>query len=97
MNARKKAKGHGIDDNPDRLEQLKDQNTQLKTKQRDLEQQVKLISTKLQRQISIINSERFAGKNRITAQFERDLDDLERVNSELKDEERLLMDKVKKL
>jgi hypothetical protein len=58
---------------------------------------VKLISTKLQRQISIINSERFAGKNRITAQFERDLDELERTNADLKEEERQLMEKVKKL
>lgn len=97
MRARKKAKGHGLEDATDRLEQLKDQNTHLKTKQRELEQQVKLISTKLQRQISVINSERFAGKNRITAQFERDLDDLERTNAELKDEEHQLMDKVKKL
>lgn len=58
---------------------------------------MKLISTKLQRQISIINSERFAGKNRITAQFERDLDELERNNAELKEEERQLIEKVKKL
>lgn len=58
---------------------------------------MKLISTKLQRQISIINSERFAGKNRITAQFERDLDELERTNADLKEEERQLMEKVKKL
>lgn len=39
----------------------------LKTKQRELETQVKLISTKLQRQISLINNKRFAGKNQITA------------------------------
>ena len=58
---------------------------------------MKLISTKLQRQISIINSERFAGKNRITAQFERDLDELERTNADLKEEERQLIEKVKKL
>lgn len=47
MRARKKATGHGIDEPEDKLEQLKDENIHLKTKQRELEQQVKLISTKL--------------------------------------------------
>ena len=37
MLARKKARGHGLEDASDRLEQLKDQNTHLKTKQRELE------------------------------------------------------------
>ena len=66
-------------------------------KQRELENQVKLISTKLKRQIDVINSERFAGKNKITAQFERNLDDLIRENTELQQQEQDMMEKVKKM
>jgi len=58
---------------------------------------VKLISTKLARQINVINSERFAGKNKITAAFERNLDELIRENTELQQQEQDMMEKVKKL
>ena len=37
---------------PDKLEILKDQNIQLKSRHKDLEEQVKLIATKLKRQMT---------------------------------------------
>lgn len=83
---------------PDKLELLKDQNIHLKNTKRDLEEQVKIIATKLRRQINQLKKDRLVGgKNTVTAQFEEDLDKLIEANIKLQDEEKALMTKVKKL
>jgi len=83
---------------PDKLEQLKDQNINLKSTQKDLEEQVKFIEVKLRRQINQLKKDRLVGgKGTFTAQFETDLESLIEENLKLEDEETQLMAKVRKL
>jgi hypothetical protein len=53
---------------PDKLEILKDQNLKLKSHHKELEEQVKIIATKLKRQITQLKKDRIVGgKNYFTA------------------------------
>lgn len=83
---------------PDKLEILRNENIQLKSKQRDLEGQVKIIATKLKRQINQLKKDRLVGdKSKLTAQFDKDIDKLIEDNIKLQDEENDLVKKIKKL
>ena len=72
---------------PDKLEILKDDNIRLKATQKQLEQEVKVIATKFQRQINLLKKERLVGKvgqkNSITQKFEDDFNELIEENNRL--------------
>lgn len=72
---------------PDRLEVLKDDNTQLKKTQKELENEVKIIATQFKRQIQLLKKERLVGQggNRgsVTHKFEGEFNDLIEENSKL--------------
>lgn len=46
---------------PDKLETLKDDNIRLKSTQKQLEQDIKIIATKFQRQMTLLRKERLVG------------------------------------
>ena len=86
---------------PDKLETLKDENINLKNRQKELETDIKIIATKFKRQITLLKKDRFVGggasRSKITHQFEEEFDTLIEENSKLQNQEQELMDKVKKL
>lgn len=84
---------------PDKLEVLRDENIHLKSRKKDLEEKVKIIATKLKRQINTLRKDRLVGggKSSVSAMLEEDLDRLIEENIRLQDEESILMAKVKKL
>ena len=78
---------------PDKFELLKDQNIHLKRKYHDLETDIKLISTQLRRQIELLKGDKLIlGK---ANSFEKQLDDLIENQVKLKEDEQVLMKKVK--
>ena len=78
---------------PDKLENLKDENLHLKKKQVDLVSEIKVISTQLRRMTERLKSDKIMpGKS---AQFEKDLDYLIEEQVNLKDQKLELMKKVK--
>ena len=86
---------------PDRLEVLKDDNIRLKSTQKELESDIKVIATKFKRQINLLKKERLVGqtgqRNAITTKFESDFNDLIEENNKLQMQEQELMEKVRKL
>ena len=87
---------------PDRLETLKDDNIRLKSNQKELEQEIKIISTKFKRQIDLLKKERLVSAVKgsgggITAKFEEDFNGLIEENCRLQMQEQELNEKVKKL
>lgn len=86
---------------PDRLEVLKDDNIRLKSTQKELESEIKVIATKFKRQINLLKKERLVGqtgqRNAITTKFESDFNDLIEENNRLQMQEQELMEKVRKL
>ena len=72
---------------PDRLECLKDDNIRLKSTQKELESEIKVIATKFKRQINLLKKERLVGqtgqRNAITAKFETEFNDLIEENNRL--------------
>ena len=74
----------------------------LKNRQRDLENEIKIIATKFKRQITLLKKDRLVGgggaaRTSITQKFEQDFNDLIEENNRLQVQEAELMDKVKKL
>ena len=86
---------------PDQVETLKDENINLKNRQKDLESEITQIATKFKRQINMLKKDRVvkAGgpRSKLTHQFEEEFDKLIEENTKLQSQERELMDKVKKL
>lgn len=77
---------------PDKLEKLKDENLNLKRHQVELESEVKVISTQLQRMIGQLKSDKIIiGK---AAHFEKQLDSLIEEQVSLKEQEMTLMKRV---
>ena len=77
---------------PDKLEKLKDENLNLKRHQVELESEVKVISTQLQRMIGQLKSDKIIiGK---AAHFEKQLDSLIEEQVSLKEQETTLMKRV---
>lgn len=86
---------------PDQLETLKDENINLKNRQKDLESEIKIIATKFTRQINMLKKDRVVkgggSRSKVSAQFEEEFDKLIEENTKLQTQEKELMDKVKKL
>ena len=102
--ASRAAKGAGMSSKslfPDQLETLKDENINLKNRQKDLESEIKIIATKFTRQINMLKKDRFVkaggSRSKVTHQFEEEFDKLIEENTKLQTQEKELMDKVKKL
>lgn len=80
-------------DEPDKVERLKDENSQLKKKQNELQNKVKVISTQLKRMVSRLGSDGMvAGRS---AEFDRQIDALVEQQVKLKEEQIDLTKKVK--
>ena len=87
---------------PDRLETLKDDNINLKRNQKELEQEIKVIAAKFNRQMGLLKKARLVGghagqRSAITQEFESDFNHLIEENNQLQMQEQELTEKVRKL
>jgi chromosome segregation ATPase len=82
----------------DRYEQLREENTDLKKRHKQLEEEIRQVAVKLKRQVQQIKSDRAGQKSaKLAPGFSEDLDKLIEENLRLQEEERQLTASIKQI